>query len=167
MNICPILCPAQIQPYNFITMNCKESNYELISGIIAYPDDAVSLTVPLYLSQSYITSSDITIDEASGISVKFKPNSAKTTENSNMEIAGAYYEVKVSWDISKVGEDTYRMLDSLTDEFKHLIIKYFGGNRAFISSTEDGYRFVYEEGESGITCELVIHNINGLQRIIE
>lgn len=148
-------------------MSCKELNFELITEIVAYPDNAVTFVNHLQVFEKYLTDDKFTCNEELAISVPMKPNSAKLEDSGKEELHGTAYTVNLTWEVSKTDASVYAILHDLKRTFKHLIITTFGENRSLIRSNEDGWRFSFDDSEGVIKCNLSVMNVSGIQRIIE
>lgn len=147
-------------------MDCKERSLDLITDIIAYPDEAMTFSKELQVFSKYITSDQYTVNEEMAIKVPLSKKSAKLSESSKDELHGTEYTVSLSWEVEKLDADAYEVLHSLKNRYKHLIVKTFGDNAYLVRSVEDGYRFTFEENEGKMKCELSVMNVSGAQRVL-
>lgn len=147
-------------------MNCNETLFDLITAIEAYDFSGVSSTRTMSVHTKHASESDLNIDTSTKDSVPMKPKSCKLSEKENLEIPGESYEVTVSWQIQKVGNDTYKVLEELKEYPKHLILRTYDKGGYFIRCEEHGYNFSYVEKDGVIECELTFHNKNGVQRML-
>ncbi len=146
-------------------MNCNENYYELIGVIEAYPEDAVTFSLPFNL----VKKSDKPYISLSGdrkISIQMKPKSGSLKESSETSVAGDSYEVTVSWEVERVTQETYLQLETLKNSTNHLIVRTFCDGEMFVRAVSDGYEFQYEEGDGVISCTLTIRNVTGAQRLV-
>ena len=148
-------------------MSCKERNFELITDIVAYPDNAVTFVDPLQVFEKYLTGEKFSYNEDLAITVPLKSNSGKLEDSSKEGLQGTTYTVSLTWEVERVDASVYAILKDLKKTFKHLIITTFGGNRSLVRSNEDGWKFSFEESEGVVKCELSVMNISGIQRILE
>lgn len=148
-------------------MSCKERNFELITEIVAYPDNAVTFVDPMQVFDKCLLKDRISCNEGLAISVPMKPNTGKLEDSSKEGLQGTTYTSSLTWEVEKVDASAHAILKDLKKTFKHLIITTFGGNRSFIRANEDGWKFSFEESGGVIKCDLSVMNISGVQRIIE
>lgn len=134
--------------------------------ITAYPDDAVSFLLPIQVYNKYLSEDDITLDESKAIDIPILRKSGKLSEQEKIELSGKSYDVTLTWDIENIDKNIYDKLKNIEKEFKHLKIKTFGDNFSFVRSSEDGYRFTYEEEAGVVKCKLSVLNISGIQRML-
>lgn len=147
-------------------MDCKERSLDLITDIIAYPDEAMTFSKELQVFSKYITSDQYTVNDEMAIKVPLSKKSAKLSELSKDELHGTEYTVSLSWEVEKLDASAYEALHSLKKTYKHLIIKTFGDNAYLVRSVEDGYTFTFEENEGKMKCELSVMNVSGAQRVL-
>lgn len=147
-------------------MNCKERNYELITDITAYPDDAVSFSKPMQVFEKHITEAELRLDEDQAIPVPMKGGSGKLEDSGKEGLQGTSYTVSITWEVDGPDLAAYQTLKALKNTFKHLIVTTFGGNRSLVRSCEDGWMFRYEESGGVIKCEVSVMNVSGVQRIL-
>ena len=148
-------------------MNCRERNYELITDVTAYPDDAVTFEKPMQVLVKHTRPDEFTLDETKAIPVPMKAGSGKLEDSGKEGLQGTTYTVSLSWEVSSPDDDEYNRLDLLRKSFKHLIVTTFGGNRSLVRANEDGWEFRYEESGGVIKCQLSVMNVSGICRIIE
>lgn len=148
-------------------MSCKERNFELITDIVAYPDNAVTFVDPLQVFEKYLTGEKFSYNEDLAITVPLKPNSGKLEDSSKEGLQGTTYTVSLTWEVERVDASVYAILKDLKKPFKHLIITTFGGNRSLVRSNEDGWKFSFEESGGVVKCDLSVMNTSGIQRILE
>ena len=148
-------------------MSCKERNFELITDIVAYPDNAVTFVDPLQVFEKYLTGEKFSYNEDLATTVPLKPNSGKLEDSSKEGLQGTTYTVSLTWEVEKVDASVYAILKDLKKPFKHLIITTFGGNRSLVRSNEDGWKFSFEEAGGVVKCDLSVMNTSGIQRILE
>ena len=147
-------------------MNCNETLFDVITAIEAYDFSGVSSTRTMNVQVKHVSESELEEIKIGKISVPMKSRSCKPSEKENLEIPGESYEVTVSWEIQKVDNSTYSVLESLKEYPKHLILRVYSGKGYFIRCEEEAYRFSYVEKDGVIECEASIHNKNGIQRIL-
>lgn len=147
-------------------MTCNETLFDVITAIEAYDFSGVSSTRTMSVHTKHVSESDLGIDVSTKDSVPMKPKSCKLSEKESMEIPGESYEVTVSWQIQKVDNDTYKVLEELKEYPKHLILRTYDNGGYFIRCEEHGYSFSYVEKDGLIECELASHNRNGVQRML-
>lgn len=148
-------------------MNCKERNFELITDIVAYPDNAVTFADPMQVFDKCLSKDRIVCNEELAISVPLKPGTGILEDSSKEGLQGTTYTASLTWEVENVDTSVCTILKDLKKTFKHLIITTFGGNRSFIRSNEDGWKFSFDESDGVIKCDLSVMNISGIQRIIE
>lgn len=146
-------------------MNCSENYYELIGGIEAYPDDAVTFSRPFNIEKKS-DKPDFSVSGDRKISIQMKPKSGSLKESAETSVAGDSYEVTVSWEVERVTQETYLQLETLKNSTNHLIVRTFGDGEMFVRAVSDGYEFQYEEGDGVISCTLTIRNVTGAQRVV-
>lgn len=147
-------------------MTCNETLFDMITAIEAYDFSGVSSTRTMSVHTKHVSESSLDIDISTKNSVPMKPKSCKLSEKENLEIPGESYEVTVSWQIQKVANDIYKVLEELKEYPKHLILRTYGIGGYFIRCEEHGYNFSYVEKDGLLDCELSIHNKNGIQRMV-
>lgn len=147
-------------------MNCNETLFDVITSIEAYTFSGVSTTRTMNVHAKHVSENELGLSESSKLSVSMKPKSCKFSEKENLELPGESYEVTVSWNIQKVDNSTYTVLEELKEYPKHLILRTYGGGGYFIRCEENGYQFSYTEKDGELECELTYHNKNGVQRLL-
>lgn len=147
-------------------MNCNETLFDVVTSIEAYAFSGVSSTRTMSIHAKHVKESELSVDSFGKLDVPMKQKSCTPSEKESLEVAGESYEVTVSWQIEKVDNDTYTVLEELKEYPKHLILRTYNGGGYFIVCEEHGYRFSYTEKDGMIECELTIHNKNGMQRLI-
>lgn len=155
-------------------MNCKENNYQLLTGIKAYPPSGIAFVEPVASLNKALSTSDFTTTEGdfsspmSGyVKAPMKAGTAKMTEKSEVGVGGESYEVTLKWSVKTPTKDDYIRLDELKRERKHLIVSAYGAPGFLVRSYEYAYLFEYQEDGGDLSCELTIVNTKGAQRIIE
>lgn len=147
-------------------MYCDELLFDVITSIEAYPFGGVSATRTMSVYGKNVSEEGLGLDGSSRIDVPLKPKTCNPEEKASLSVAGESYDVTVSWKIFFVGNDTYKVMDSLHEYPNHLILRTYSGRGYFIRCEEEGYRFSYVEKDGMLDCELKIHNKNGIQRIL-
>lgn len=147
-------------------MNCKETLFELITSIEAYPFSAVTFSRPLNDDRKYIFPSDFILDKSRIVQIPIKKKSAELSEKKAFASPGNSYEVTLTWQIRDVSTDTYLILNTLSKETNHLVLHNYGLTSYLVRGDEYGYRFSFSEKDGELDCELVITNIAGAQRIL-
>lgn len=155
-------------------MNCKENNYQLLTGIKAYPPAGISFIEPAASMNKALSTSDFTTTEGnfsspgSGyVKVPMRAGTAKMTEKSEVGVGGESYEVTIKWSVKAPTKDDYARLEDLKRERKHLIASTYGAPGFLVRSYEFSYLFEYQEDGGDLSCELTVVNIKGAQRILE
>ena len=149
-------------------MNCKERNFELITDIIAYPDDAITFNDPMQVFDKYITDDGFAItDPSKAIAIPFKPNSGKLEDSVKEDLQGTLYTVSLTWEVENADASVYTILKDLKKTFKHLIVTTFGDNRSLIRSNRDGWQFSFKESDGLLKCDLSVMDVSGIRRILE
>lgn len=146
-------------------MNCKETLFELITSIEAYPFSAISFSVPFENDRKYISKSDFTVDKSKSVQVPIKAKSGKFTEKTSIALPGKSHEITVTWQVKDVSQEDYDTLHAMVENANHLIISTYAQADYLLRTNEFGYRFTYNTKEGELDCELVITNIAGAQRI--
>lgn len=145
-------------------MSCREYFYDKIGAIEAIPDNCINFHKPFNMEKKgMMPSFSITGDKKKNVPMKKKSGVIK--ESVNTSVAGDSYEISLKWEIEKITEETYVILDGLKNEINHLIIRTFSDEGYFIRSVYPGYSFEYYESDGMITCELSITSTTGLQRL--
>lgn len=147
-------------------MNCNETLFDVIVAIEAYDFSGVSSTRTMNVHTKHVSESELGLSASDKLSVPMKPKSCSYSEKENVEIPGESYEVTVSWQVQKIDNSTYQVLEELNEHPKHLILRTYGGGGYFIRCEENGYDFAYTEKDGELECELTFHNRNGMQRIL-
>ncbi len=160
------MSPYCSNPQKIPKMNCKETLFDYITSIEAYPFSGVSDTMTMCIHQKHVKEEELGLDTSQKTVVPMKPKSGSFSEKTNIETAGQSYTVTVSWQIRFVGNDTYKVLEDLNEYPKHLILRTYGEGGYFIRCEENGYSFSYQENDGVMDCELTLHNGSGAQRII-
>lgn len=146
-------------------MNCKETLFELITSIEAYPVSAITFSVPFENDRKCISQSDFTADKSKSVQVPMKAKSGEFTEKTSVALPGKSHEVTVTWQVKDVSQEDYDILDAMNKNVNHLIIKTYAQTDYLLRTNEFGYRFTYNIKGGELDCELVITNIAGAQRI--
>lgn len=155
-------------------MNCKENFFGLVAELLACPPENISLSEDVLSAKKTITidaTQNLVADENLLVSVPMKSKSVECTETQKEELPGISYEVNVSWTIDNPSKEDYEKLEKLKWNHNHLIIRMLGDipngeySRYFVYSSEDGYRFEYNENKGVLECKFSIVNTNGLQRL--
>lgn len=161
-------------------MDCKERNYGLITEILAYNEGDLILNIPTTLLKKYVETSDFTIrvvteqpdpetvttKPVDGLTIPIRPNSAKLSESSAVARQGSYYTVSITWDADPDENSDYQLFDMLVKQHMHLLVTTFGGNKLLIYTSEDGWKFSYEDSEGIIKCNLSIMDPVGIRRLL-
>lgn len=147
-------------------MNCKETLFEYITSIEAYPFSGTSTTRTMAVHCKHVTEAETGVSETDRLSVPMKPKSGEMSEKTSVDLPGESYEVTVSWQILFVDNDTYQVLEQLHEYPKHLILRTYDNKGYFIRCEEEGYEFSYTEKDGLLECELTVHNKNGAQRLL-
>lgn len=146
-------------------MNCKETLFELITAIEAYPLSAITFSTPFSDLKKCVSKTDFTVDRSKSIQIPIKNKTGEFSEKTSIALPGKSHEVTVTWQVRDVNEETYAIFHLLEIGANHLIIKTYAGTDYLLRSDEFGYRFTYDEKDGELDCELVITNISGAQRI--
>lgn len=147
-------------------MNCKETIFDIVTSIEAYPFSGVSSIGTMSVHSKNVTESELGLEGSGMIPVPMKPKSCSLSEDSSVEMSGDSYEVTVNWQIRQVDKGVYQTLEKLKEHPNHLIFRTYGNNGYFVRCEEEGYLFSYHESEGMIECKLKMHNRNGFQRIL-
>lgn len=145
-------------------MECYEQDYGTVVAITAYPDSAAVFSLPLQVRRKDIAASEYTFTSSAAIRLPLHPFSARLTETSKDERGHLSYDVSLTWDILRTTHDIFEKLYEVQREFKHFVVETFGGKIQIIRSERDGYKFHFRENGEFLSCELSVHNINGVQR---
>lgn len=148
-------------------MECKETLFELVTSIEAYPLSAISFSVPFENYRKYISKSDFTADQSKSIQVPMKSRTGEFIEKTSIALPGKSHEVTVTWQVKNISQEDYATLYALEENANHLIIKTYAQTDYLLRADEFGYRFTYNVKEGSMDCELTITNIAGVQRIFE
>lgn len=147
-------------------MSCKESNYDLIGAITAYPHDSLSTVRPFLQEKKYISPSDISYTDNRKTVIPMKRETGSLKETVTRDAAGDHYEVTVTCDVEDVTPEFYDALDALKEEPNHLIVRTFPDNDMLVQCTDLAYTFEYRENDGVLTLEWTIQNATGSQRIL-
>lgn len=147
-------------------MNCKETLFDVIASIEAYPFSGVSATRTMNFHAKHVEESGLGLETSAKLDVPMKPKTCKPSEKESLNLPGESYEVTVSWQVQRVDKDTYTVMEELKEYPKHLILRTYNDNGYFIRCEEHGYSFSYTEKDGLLECELSLHNRNGIQRIL-
>ena len=161
-----MLSPIDFKTQNRTKMNCNETLFEMVTAIEAYPFSGVSSTRTMSILGKHVDEEELGLDKSAKTEVPMKQKSCSINEKYSVDIPGDSYEVNVSWEMRIVGKDTYKVLESMKEYPKHLILRTYGGNGYFIRCEENAYEFSYIEKDGVISCEATLHNSSGLQRIV-
>lgn len=154
-------------------MNCKENFFGLVAELLACPPESISISDDILNEKKYILSTDYAFkNQSATFTAPMKSKSAECSESSKEDLPGTSYEVNISWQVENPTKEELDRLQKIKEQYNHLIIKMFGDNesssdyaRYFVYSSEDGYRFEYNENKGVLECKLSIVNLNGLQRV--
>ena len=161
----PCLSPEQINTPNIEEMNCKETLFDVITSIDAYPFSGESNIGDMNIHAKRVSESSLGLSDSDKINVPIKPKSCSVTEKASSAIPGELYEVTVSWQVQHYDESVSKTLETLHKNYNHLILRTYGEGWYFVRCEEFAYDFTYSEKDGLIECELVIQNKNGVQRI--
>lgn len=148
-----------------MTRNCNENYYELIGSIVAFPDSAATFSRPFNMERKSDAPS-FSVTDRQKKTIPMKPRSGEVKETFSRSVAGESYEVTVTWEVEQVDGEVYALLESLKEEANHLIVKTFPDNGLFVRAVPEGYSFEYAENDGTLSCELVIRNMTGAQRML-
>lgn len=147
-------------------MSCKETLFDVITSIEAYPFSGSSNVGDMNVHTKRVSESALNLPVSEKKDVPMKPKSCSVSDNPSLSIPGDSYEVTINWQVQNCDENAYNVLEFLHENYNHLIIRTYGEGKSFVRCEENGYEFNYSEKDGVIDCELVIHNKNGVQRII-
>lgn len=153
-------------------MNCKENFFGLVAEILACTPENISISDTAVMEKKFISSVDELVkDESLLIHIPMKGKTAECTETYKVDLQGVSYEVDITWNLENPSIEELEVLENLRYHHNHLIIRMFGDDkdkkmyaRYFVYSSEDGYRFEYNENKGTLECKISIVNSNGLQR---
>ena len=147
-------------------MNCNETLFDVITSIEAYDFSGVSTTRTMTVHAKSVSEEGLGLESLARTDVPMRPKSCSYSEKQSVEIPGDSYEVTVSWEVRRIDNGTYDVLENLKEYPKHLILRTYGGSGYFIRCEEEGYAFSYIEKDGVMECEATFHNRNGIQRIL-
>ena len=120
-----MLSPIDFKTQNRTKMNCNETLFEMVTAIEAYPFSGVSSTRTMSILGKHVDEEELGLDKSAKTEVPMKQKSCSINEKYSVDIPGDSYEVNVSWEMRIVGKDTYKVLESMKEYPKHLILRTY------------------------------------------
>ena len=146
--------------------DCKERNFELITGITAYAESDVKMVSAPVGGEKYIREADLAINEKGGVEVAFDPKSATLSETDQVARPGRSYECSLEFTLSRPTAEQYKSIDYLMDANRQLVVETYGGERFLLPSTQEAYDVsLYWSGKL-LSVKLSVLNTTGILQVI-
>lgn len=164
--------------------NCKEFVLDDLMAITAIPVSDISASEPnspVNRLTPTIDSDDFTLsDEAlrnaivigrqpattDGVLIPIKRATGKAKDDESDSVAGRLHTVGVSCEVDDRDAEVWNHLLTLERTPSHLLLMFRGGDRAFVSVTEDTYQCSVERDGAKTSVSFKIQCLMGMQLIV-
>lgn len=166
--------------HQIIMANCKEYFLDDVMAITAIPIEDISASdpgsvvnnlTPLIPSSSFnpTLTHAVTIGlqpvVSGGTLIPIRRKTGKAKDDESNSVAGVLHTVSVNCEVDDRDADVWTYLLQLERTPSHLLLSFRGGDKAFVSATEDTYLFTLDRDGAKTSVTFRIQNLMGIQLI--
>ena len=105
--------------------------------------------------------------EAGGVVIPIVKSTGKVKDSESKNVAGRSHNVNVECDIDDRDASLWPVIVNLERNAYHLLLTLRDGTRTFVQATEDSYMCTSERGSGKTSLTFKVHNMMGMQLIVE
>lgn len=140
-----------------IVNNCDERSFAIINTISVIPLSECTFSRPVYTDIDKLTSADYSFAENPVVLSR----TAETPKVSTQK-EGLVYSVSVSAQVKYNTTEEHDLAIRLAHEPHVVVIDFFGGTRAIVRTSPEGYGFKKVEQDGSVTFDFDLTNGQGL-----
>lgn len=148
-------------------MDCNEMNFEHLVSVTAFPEEAVTFSVPMQVVSKYVRGSELTVKEEDGVVLDFDRRTFKASESMQRGVNGFYCKDTFQWQLTRPKAVDMDTIKRITGQAHHMRFTFLGGKVMWLRAAEDGWDGGYMHDSESCRVDLTATTPSGLQLLAE